>query len=630
MSQDSHRLLEFGNFRIDATQRFLLDGNKEISLPPKVFETLFVLVENAGRVVEKDVLMKAVWAESFVEEGSLARNISILRKALGETADDQKYIQTIPKRGYRFVAPVKTVSVNGRVEAEGTGEDPAGVGDAVTPPPTASGTRSRRTVVLQPHHWLWIAAAVAAAALAMGAMRYANHAPKQVMHLNMSVAPADRLAGLICPILALSPDGSTVAFVATKDGVRRIFLRQLDQLEGRAVPGTEGAFCTPFFSPDGQWLAFFSEAKLKKVPLGGGAPITITPLGGVDGASWGADGSIVYATGAGGLWKVSSDGGVPQLITNLDTSKGETSHRWPQILPRGNAVLFTVAHGENPNDTHVVAQDFKTGRRMILAQGGTGPHFVSEGYVVYLRAGTLMALPFDADGLSVLGPPVPATENVMQTVQGAAEYSFSPSGSLVYVAGGDHDNDRTLVWVDRNGDAQPLSSLARAYEFFTLSFNNLRVIANLRGLRNTLWAYDTTRGTLSRFAYGISPVMSPDDKFVAYATRTGIVYRTADGTGSELQITSSQALQWPSSWSPDGRSIAFVVSHPDTGSDIAIVSTQGEHKITEWLQTSFNESAPTFSPDGRWIAYVSNESQRYEVYVRPYPGPDKNPSRPEG
>ena len=433
--------------------------------------------------------------------------------------------------------------------------------------------------------------------------------------------------------MALSPAGNQVAFVASQGGISQVYVRALDSPEAKPLPGTEGTYCTPIFSPDGQWLTFFVEGKLKKVSLQGGPPVTLANASGVNGVSWGSDDNIVFSDpSVGGLQKVPAAGGAPQMITTVNSGKGEIAHKWPAHLPGGKALLFAVLKGGRPDEAEIVAQRLDTGERKVLVQGGTYPGYVPTGHLVFVRAGTLMAVPFSLERLETTGAPAPVAENVMQSGQGAAEFSLSPFGSLVYVPGGKRSNGTVPVWVDRKGVAgQPLSGFpANLYSWPQISLDGQRLTVNNGGAAGgDIWIYDIPRATLTRLTFDTksnSPRWSPDGRWIAYSAigpegSANLFRRLADGSGSEERLTKSKNAQQPSSWSPDGKLLAFQENHPSTGWDIWVLPLEGDRKPQPFLQTPFSELMPVFSPDGRWIAYVSDESGREEVYARPYPGP---------
>ncbi|MEO8348112.1 MAG: protein kinase, partial [Acidobacteriota bacterium] len=268
--------------------------------------------------------------------------------------------------------------------------------------------------------------------------------------------------------IALSPDGSLLAFAAQSGGQRQLYLRRLDDLESKPIAGTEGGI-EPFFSPDGQWIGFWHPVSraLKKVALSGGAPLTLCETDVLYGASWGADDTIVFSpTVPGGLARVPAAGGKVEPVTKLDLDKNERDHRYAQILPGGKAVLFTIADSkiDSYDDARIAVQSLETGERKILVEGGTLGRYSPSGHLLYVRAGNLLAVPFDLARLAVTGPPVPVLKGVFESVnQGSAHFDVARNGSLAYVPGGAEGAERTVVWVDRQGKAEPLPLPQRAY-----------------------------------------------------------------------------------------------------------------------------------------------------------------------
>ncbi|MGD0957207.1 MAG: protein kinase [Candidatus Acidiferrales bacterium] len=451
--------------------------------------------------------------------------------------------------------------------------------------------------------------------------------PQPVTRTVITLPPGQQLAGLeIGPAVVISPDGTHLAYVATQGGTQQLYLRPMDSLEAKPVSGTEGAL-SPFFSPDGQSLGFFAGGKLKKVSVSGGAALTLGDAADPRGASWGSQGTIVFAPSAtGALQKVSDGGGIPQPLTRLE--KGEVGHRFPEFVPGGKAVVFVSGTSSgNWTDAQVVVQSVVTGERRDVIQGGTQPGYAPSGYLVYVRGGNLMAVPFDSRRLELTGAAVPVVEGIREVpLTGAAQYSVSLTGSLAYIPGGAQATQNKLVWVSRDGAEQSLAAPVRAYRFPRLSPNGQRVAVNTDG---QLWLYDLSRGTLSRFTFegndlNTIALWTPDGMRIAFnSNKEGpqhLFWQLVNGTGGAERLTIDEYNKFPSSFSPDGQLLAYTEVNPTTGSDIWVLRL-GDRKAQPFLQTAFNESAPRFSPDGRWLAYVSDESGRYEVYVQPYPGP---------
>jgi Tol biopolymer transport system component/predicted Ser/Thr protein kinase len=447
-------------------------------------------------------------------------------------------------------------------------------------------------------------------------------APRPVSRLSIDLPAAAQLAGIREHTLAISPDGSRLVYVATQGGTQQLYLRDLDNQEARPIPGTDGAI-TPFFSPDGQWLGFFAGGKLKKVSVNGGAAITLCDAANTPGASWSRQGTIVFGT-IGPLMQVSDSGGTPKALTHLE--KGDTAHMWPEFLPSGKDVLFTVGFGF---PSRVAVYSVETGERHDLVQGATAPHYLPAGYLVYAQAGgSLMAAPFDAQRLRITGPAVPVAQGILINAgTGTTQYSISDTGSLVFASASGGGAQGRLVWVDRKGVEQPLPAPPHVYWFPRLSPDGQRVAVTIDGQQ--IWLYDLRRDTLTRWTFAGTAnrtgIWTPDGKHIAFLSNkdgpSNIYWQRADGSGGLERLTTSQYLQAPSSWSPDGQALAFLqISSAPTGFDIWVLRT-GDHKAQPFLQTPFTETAPAFSPDGHWLAYVSDESGRLEIYVQPYPGP---------
>ncbi|MBI4480621.1 MAG: protein kinase [Acidobacteria bacterium] len=430
--------------------------------------------------------------------------------------------------------------------------------------------------------------------------------------------------------LAYSPDGSHIAYVATRGGNRQIFLRALSDPQPRPIAGTEGA-SAPFFSPDGQWIGFFAQGKLKKVSITGGAPVVLCDAGTLAGAAWAPDGTIIFSPSTTSpLMRVSADGGTPEAITALDRSNGESSHRNPQVLSGAKVLLFNTMGGAGWDDYHVIAQVLASGDRRVLVRGAHTASYAPSGHLIYARAQTLLAVPFDLDRLEVTSQsPVSIVEAVRTSNLTAAEYSVSSNGSLAYI--GTHATlDRRLVWVDRAGNVEAIPLPPRRYAGPVLSPDGRQAALGIQSNTDDLWLYDLERGTLSKLtSEGTSQeaVWSPDGKQIAYrAYRRGfrnVFWRSADGTGTEEQLTEGESQQTPSSWSPDGKAIAYTVLDPSTGTDLWWLPLEGNRKAQVFLRTTTSENEARFSPDGRWLAYSSNESGRNEIFVQPFPGPGR-------
>jgi serine/threonine protein kinase len=445
------------------------------------------------------------------------------------------------------------------------------------------------------------------------------------------------------PSVALSPDGTKLVYVASRGGIQQLYLRELDQFKANPIPGTEDAR-NPFFSPDGGWVAFLTSGKLKKVSLSSGASITLCDIlpDVSSGGTWGHDDNILFAPHPGsGLARVSANGGTPKLITTRDSTRGELGHYYPKVLPGGKAVLFTIGEEGGWNETNIAVLSLETNEWRTLIERGTNPHYLFTGHLVYARAGALLAVPFDLEQLQVTGSPVRILEGIM-TMRGA-EFSLSEEGSLVYLPGTGAFPVRTLVWVDRQGQSFALPLQARTYRFPRLSPDGLRLATSITGQQKgnvDVWVSELARHTSTRLTFNpnidVYPIWTPDGKQVTYASSSPyhapeLSCRPADGTGVKELLSKMDNAQFPTCWSPDGRILLFTNEHPDTKFDIWLLPMENERKPQPLVKTKFNETGAVFSPDGRWIAYQSDESGRYEIYVRPFPGPGpKQPISAEG
>jgi eukaryotic-like serine/threonine-protein kinase len=504
-------------------------------------------------------------------------------------------------------------------------------GSQATLPPTAAmkGIRvlGRRALILSLGTLLLVAAI---ASLAVWNLKPAPApAPQPVTRTVINLPPAQQLAGLENgPAVALSPDGTQLAYVARQGGTQQLYLRAMDSIETRPIPGTEGA-TEPFFSPDGQWAGFFAGGKLKKILVSGGAAMTLGDAGNPRGASWGSQGMIVFSpTTNAPLQQVPVAGGSSQPLTRFE--KGDVCHWWPDFLPGSNAVLFAAGpSGINFTNAQVAVHSVGTGERRNLIQGGTHPRYASSGQLVYAQGGSLMAVPFDPQRLTATGAAAPVVQGVLQSpVTGAAQYSFSSTGSLVYVSGGVQSAQNRLVWVSRTGAEQPVAAPAHAYVFPRISPDGRRVAVGTTEQETQVWLYDLSRDTPTRLTFEGSvnqnAVWTPDGKRITFTSNKegplNMFWQLADGSGGLERLTTNEYLHVPMSWSPDGQLLAYIEVNPSTQLDIWVLR-MGDRKAQPFLRTRFNETEPRFSPDGRWLAYISDESGRFEIYVQAYPGP---------
>jgi serine/threonine-protein kinase len=458
--------------------------------------------------------------------------------------------------------------------------------------------------------------------------------PASPVRFSILLRPGETVRTGFNRMVAISQDGARIAYVARSGTRQMIYLRRINQLEAKPIPGTENSGL-PFFSPDGQWLGFWNGAssKLKKIAFSGGAPLTICKSEGVYGVSWGQDGTISLTpqTPNGVVARVSSSGDALEPLTKLDLSKGERNHRFAEFLPSGKAVLFTVGTNdmETFDDARIAVQSLETGERKTLIEGGTCALYSPSGHIVYARGGTLLAVPFDAKRLAVTGPPVPVLSGVFESVNnGSAQFAISEDGSLVYVPGPAEGAKRLPVWVNRDGKAEPLPLQERPYLHPRVSPDGTELAIEIEGPSHDFYLFDFGRNMLTKMTFdGYShwPLWTPDGRKLTFRSwRTGSMtmwWMPADRSGPEERLTNVGTMQSPASWSPDVRVVAFTQVNDDTGPDVYVLDRAAGAEPRPFARSKFAEGSPRFSPDGTWIAYTSNESGRNEIYAQPYPGP---------
>jgi serine/threonine protein kinase/Tol biopolymer transport system component len=504
---------------------------------------------------------------------------------------------------------------------------PGGPGATVRLTAQPAASRGRRLLP-----WALFAATLAAllAALGLRALRPASSEPPLRLEMAVSNRAFDLSLG---SNVVLSPDGSRLAYVVGDDNARSLYVRSLERSDTVQLTAGSGATTSPyhpFFSPDGAWVGFVTPSELRKIPATGGTAQTLCKLERSRGASWSEDGTIVLAPSpSSGLVRVSAAGGDPKPLTTLDRSKGEVTHRWPQVLPGGKAVLFT-SHKKSRdfNEASIEVVMVATGERKVVLSGGSYGRYVPSGHLVYINQTTLFAVPFDLTRLAVTSSPVPIVENVAtSTPEGGGQFSFSRTGRLAYVTAESIVSEYPVVWVNRKGETTSLLAERGSYGNPRLSPDGRRLaLTVLRDGNWDVWVYDLERGVPTRLTFDdaaeTEQVWSPDGRELIFSSdKTGVdnLYRKrADGSGETERLTESEGSQWACSWSRDGK-IALTGTAKGAGFDVFVMSMSGEHKPETFLGTPFREGNPAFSPDGRWLAYDSNESGRLEVYVRPFP-----------
>jgi serine/threonine-protein kinase len=399
------------------------------------------------------------------------------------------------------------------------------------------------------------------------------------------------------------------------------------------MPGTEGAEA-PFFSPDGEWVGFFTGSKMKKVSIHGGATVVLCDATGARGAAWGEDGFIIVSPSlTSGLKRVPDTGGKLEPITDPSKS-GEVTHRWPQILPGGKTVLYTASNQAGDYDTSTLKiLSLVSGQAKKVLSGGYYGRYLSSGHVAYVHQGTLFAAPFDLDRMETRGPAVPMQDEVAANpISGAGQFDFSRAGTLVFL-GGTGQSQGSVNWVDATGSVKRWLPAARLYLSPRFSPDGRRLAIGVGS--GDVWVYDRQSESMTQLTYnarvGRSPVWTPDGRHLALAaigSKGGydVWWIRADGAGEpQVLLAGGGSTLYPFSFSPDGKRLAFVEQTPQGGFDIWILpldTSDPDHPKPgpreAFLRTPASESDPGFSPDGHWMVYASDESGTSEVYVRPY------------
>jgi eukaryotic-like serine/threonine-protein kinase len=500
-----------------------------------------------------------------------------------------------------------------RYELEQALSDPNGV----LLPATISVTTKRKLRMLLP----WIATVLILGAMITGLVLWKVKPTESssVIRFDYRLPEGQQLSSLQYQALAVSPDGKQIVYSTTKG----LYLRSVGELTAKLIAGTEGNASSPFFSPDGKWVGYYSDMKLKKIVVGGGAPVVLCDAATVQGAWWNDENIIAYSQLIGDIMRISATGGTPESIAKIKS--GDSTD--PQILPDGKSILY--ASYNNPAQPQIVVQSLKTGETKGLFPG-VGARYVSTGHIIYRlpNNGNLYAIRFDPDRLEVKGGSVSVLEGVRQ-------YAISPSGTLAYIPGTAETSvsQRVLVWVTREGKEEPLSAAPDIYWIFGISPDGTRVALTVgANPRENIWIWDVARETRTRLTLDEGtdnsiPLWTTDGKRIVYTSSRqnallgDLYWRAADGTGEVEKLASSPSRGlYPFSWSKDGKTLLlWELTLNPIQTDIGMLSMEGDHTRKPLLQEKYNELSPQISPDGRWMAYASGESGKTEVYVRPFP-----------
>jgi serine/threonine-protein kinase len=484
----------------------------------------------------------------------------------------------------------------------------------------------------------WAIAAASVAALALVLLRRPS-APvpsgdlaRLVVDLPEKIRP-DPSVGDQVQILAISPDGRRIAFRGESANDHRIFLRDLSRESAEPVAGSEGGG-DPFFSPDGEWIGFIASEKLKKAAVRGGTPITLAPVSRSRGAAWSPDGMIVYTPSVNApLFRVPAAGGDPRPLTALNQASRERSHRWPEVVPEGNWVLFTVGTEDKPgdyDDSSIDAVSLTTGKRHTVYRGASEARYAPPGRLLLARHGDLLAVPFDPQTAQVRGTAVPMLQGVSgEPRSGASYFDVARTGTLLYATGLTSQGPSEIVWMDRDGKREPTGIPPGLYNEIALSPDGGRLAYSAGpggGARSDIWIADLVHGgqfQLTSTGQAVGPAWTPDGKSLVFATPAGDAVLRQPADGGEAQVLWKSPFRVPiliDSFTPDGSGLLVTLSGLASRADIYLVSASGDHPARPFIATPEAEHRGMISPDGQWIAYTGEYETGAQIYAQRYPG----------
>jgi DNA-binding winged helix-turn-helix (wHTH) protein/Tol biopolymer transport system component len=673
---------QLGAWRVDPAIGQLAQGTEVRRARALVMDLLLHLAARAGEVVSKEELIAGAWGGAAIADSALTSTIAELRELLGDQPRSPRYIETLPKRGYRLIAPVimpesgpaaaslpevlpsvlpsevlpLDVAEGVAPEHDGiaVGNQSASAADTSGPPDTSersSWMRRSRRVAFALGAIFAVAAIVSIASITSNSRRQSTAlspaalssaaSAASMMRLTIDLPSDVRLAADTTPRLALTADGTRMAYVARTEAGAALYTRTLDQFVAQTIAGTSGA-SAPFFSPDGSRVGFFANGELRTVPISGGAATIVCAARIALGASWGTDDTIVFSgTHGRGLYEAPAAGGPSRELTTIDFSRGELSHRWPQVLPDGDRVLFTSV-GVTRVDAMIASR--RTGKTRVVVEQAQAAMFVPPNRLLFERDGRLHVAAIDPDRFELTGSSRVLVEDLASQGQGYGPPAFAAAhgGVLVYVPIDPHDGERDLVWVDRSGHVSSLDAPPRSYMHPRVSRDGRHVLTWLRTRDPGLWMFDIASRALTRLAIGVPALRaawSPDGRQVMFDAPgpenpvTLYIAAVDGGKPRQLRPEIKHSL-YAGAWTPDGRTLVYADLSRTTGFDIiAMDATNAQlpdasasvpapapaaaSAVTPLLRGPANETAPAFSPDGRWLAFVSDVNGREQVYLLP-------------
>jgi Tol biopolymer transport system component/DNA-binding winged helix-turn-helix (wHTH) protein len=601
-------MVRFGPFTVDFSTSEVQKHGVRVRMPEQPLRILQTLLQQPGELVSREELRERLWAsDTFVDfEHGLNAAVAKLRVALNDSAEQPLYVETVARKGYRFIAPLAPASVTSRPPAPIPQAEPATAKKWAVP---AWITLGLFVAVLTLSFWVWRKPRIGAA--------------RPLLQVDLDIG--DEVSQP-----AVSPDGVRIVF-STNEGLA---VRRLDDTTITLLKNTQGA-SLPFFSPDGRWVGFFAGRKLMKIAIDGGALVTLcdAPLGG--GGSWSEDHTIIASLNStGGLWRIPDSGGSPQPFTEVNKGGRATNHRLPHVLPHGRGTLFIAGDGRAEGVLQV--QPPGGGPAKTIVEGSAGGRYLTSGYLVYYQHGALFAAAMDLTRLELTGPAAPLVEGVSLNPFRGADFDVSSSGTLVYrrsVAGG----KREVVWLDSSGARESVGLEPAGYMTPRLSPDGKRIALVVDSAGQVdLWIYQLDIRKISRLTFDAEgkfcPVWTPDGEFLLFSSKGGLAWIRSDGGGKVDRLPPSDSNAAPWSISRDGKWLTFHRNEPKTGTDIWIVSLErfsGALRLGQprsLVREPGIQAAPSISPDGRWLVHTSDESGQSELYVIPFSpeGPERN------
>ena len=613
----SPNAIRFGLFEADLSAGELRKRGRKIPLQDQPFRVLTLLLLHSGELVSREEFQQALWpGDTFVEfDEGLNKAIQKLRQALDDSSDNPRFIETLPRKGYRFIAPVD------RIEGSATKSQPIPVDGNADSILAGEPLKRLRTEPLA-----WVLLGVVSIALVVLAVMYLHRQPVDAQTVRFLVAPPDgvRLSGGTVPVI--SPDGRKFVFsvFSNADGKMQLWIRSLDSPVMRMLAVTEEAMA-PFWSPDSRSVAFFSLGKLKKVDLSGGPPQVLADSSEyIASGTWSRDGTILFLGRGLILVRVPAEGGEVQPVLELDRSRSEIAQGWPQFLPDGRHFLYYSGSSDAARTgIYVGSLDSKESRLVVPTASNVS--YSPPGFVVYGRQDTLVAQAFDLKELRVNGPPFPIAEGVQDApALPGLKFSVSQNGVLVYQGAG--STAVQLTWYDRSGKRSSVIGEPGQYGAIVLSPDEGRLAlerVDLPSHATNIWVLNLSSGIFSRQTFrpvgDLDPRWSPDGRELVFAWDPKSIhnlYRKAVGGGEERLLFESGEPKYPKYWLKDGRSILFINLN---GKTLYQLPLAGDRKPVVLTKSEFSRDNFVLSPDERWVAYNSNESGRWEVYVAAFP-----------